>query len=145
MKGLYEPQRPRLEGLKLTIPLSYLNEERPNLPLSIEVHHAPRMSWKDLDGKEFSYQTDRVYEEITKWRKNLFKLPSGRAGKDFVIELTSWLEHFNKGTVFEGIARKVYMILPSLLLQKPSRNSKAKDHQLKFTERLKTMERGEDK
>ena len=39
MEGLYEPQHPCLEGrgLKLTIPLSYLNEERPNLPLFIEV------------------------------------------------------------------------------------------------------------
>ena len=31
IEGLYEPQRPRLEGLNLTILLSYLNEERPNL------------------------------------------------------------------------------------------------------------------
>ena len=54
----------------------------------------------------------------------------------------SWLEHFNKGTVFEGIALKVYMILPSLLLQKPSRNSKASDHQLKLMERLKLWKEG---
>ena len=67
---------------------------------------------------------------------------SGKSRKDFVIELTSLLEHFNKGTVFEGIALKVYMILPSLLLQKPFRNSKAKDHQLKLTERLKLWNEG---
>ena len=34
------------------------------------------------------------------------------------------------------------MILPSLLLQKPSRNSKAKDHQVKLTKRLKLRREG---
>ena len=34
------------------------------------------------------------------------------------------------------------MIKPSLLLQKPSRNSKAKDHQLKLTERLELWKEG---
>ena len=34
------------------------------------------------------------------------------------------------------------MILPSLLLQKSSRNSKAKDHQLKLTQRLKLWKEG---
>ena len=30
----------------------------------MKIHHAPRTSWKGSDGQEFSYQIDRVYEEI---------------------------------------------------------------------------------
>ena len=52
------------------------------------------------------------------------------------LNLTSPLNHFNRGTNFQGIAIKVFMILPSLLLQKPSKTSKAKDHLKKLDERL---------
>ena len=38
--------------------------------------------------------------------------------------LSSWI----KGTVLHNIAFKAIMIMPNLLLQKPSKNSKAKDH-----------------
>ena len=40
------------------------------------------------------------------------------------------------------IALKVYMILPCLLLQKPSRESKARDHVKKLEERIKTWQEG---
>ena len=45
-------------------------------------------------------------------------------------------------TLDKYTALKVHMILPSLLLQKPNHNSKAKDHTKKLEERLSTWKGG---
>ena len=63
-------------------------------------------------------------------------IPSGKAGNEFITELSSWFKIFNNDTPFQSIALKVYMILSSLLLQKPSRKSKAKQHSAKLSQRL---------
>ena len=62
------------------------------------------------------------------WRKNLCKVPSGNAGKEFVKILCEWLRRFNCNLDCQGIAFTVFMVLPILLLQKPQNCSKAKDH-----------------
>ena len=61
-------------------------------------------------------------------------IPSGKAGKEFITELSSWLNKFNNDTPLQSVALKVYMVLPSLLLQKPSRKSKAKQHSAKLSQ-----------
>ena len=96
-----------------------------------------------------------IYNEITQWHKNIFKLPSGKAAKSFITieirdfsyfyvitELTFWLEHFNKNSEYQYIALKVYFILPSLLLQKLSKKSKSKDHCRKLEERMNAWKEG---
>ena len=113
-----------------------------NLPKYECIIPYPLTNWHDFSGKEFVKKIDNIYNEITQWRKNLFKLPTGKAAKAFIIELTTWLEHFNKNSQFQCIALKVYMILPCLLLQKPSKNSKARDHIRKLEERLKAWNEG---
>ena len=68
---------------------------------------------------------------------------SGKAAKSFITELTFWLDHFNKNSEYQYyIALKVYFILPSLLLQKPSKKSKSKDHCRKLEERMNTWKEG---
>ena len=96
-----------------------------------------------LKGLEFINAINNAYEEVIQWRKNLFKLPTGKSVKFFIRELTVWLEHFNQRSNFHAIALKAYMILPALLLQKPSSNSKAKDHCKKLEERLSMWKNGE--
>ena len=76
-------------------------------------------------------------------QKNLFMIPSGKAGKEFITELSSWLNKFNNDTPLQSIALKVYMVLPSLLLQKPSRKSKAKQHSAKLSQRLTLWKEGQ--
>ena len=105
----------------------------PCIPPFENINPIPSTNIYDLDGNSFYYSINKVYNEITNWKKNLFKLPSGGASKSFIWV---WLNHFNRGTNFQGIAIKVFMILPSLLLQKPSKTSKAKDHLKKLDERL---------
>ena len=77
-----------------------------------------------------------MHNEMIFWRKNLFMLPSGKAGKQFIKELTYWLDQFNRSTKLEGIALNVYMLLPGSPMQKSSKYSKAKEHAEKLIERL---------
>ena len=98
--------------------------------------------WKNQAKTEFVRTINEIYEEVIHWRKNLFKVPSGNAGRKFISELTLWIDHYNRDTEFSEIALKVYMILPCLMLQKPSRKSKAKNHLKNLDERLRLWDEG---
>ena len=37
--------------------------------------------WNDVAGMQFTNELNNAYEKIVRWRKNLFMLPSGAAGK----------------------------------------------------------------
>ena len=91
----------------------------------------------------FASAVSEIYNECVKWRKNLFKLPYGAAAKAFVKEMALWLERFNRSTDLQGIALKVYMILPNLLLQKPSPRSKSSEHLSKLQQRLDMWNKGD--
>ena len=65
-----------------------------------------------------------AYEEIVHWKANLFDVPTCAVGRRFFKELTRWLQNFNAETKFRSIAIKTFMILPALLLQKPSAKAK---------------------
>ena len=87
---------------------------------------------------------DAIYDEIVFWRRNLFILPSGAVGKKFVIETTKWIEYWNQDAVnFKDIALKVLMVMPALLLQKPTFKSTSKEHSQCLTRRLKQWEAGD--
>ena len=129
------------------VDLNELNIEResfyePFIPPYVKITTIPSSSIYNVDGINFFEFSNKTYEEITKWKKNLFKLPSWKAAKSFISELSFWLEQFNRETTFQGIAIKVYMILPSLLLQKPSKTSKAKEHLKKLDQRLTIWREG---
>ena len=34
-----------------------------------------------------------AFDEIIHWKTNLFKVPPGKTGKNFISELAKWLEH----------------------------------------------------
>ena len=63
----------------------------------------------------------------------LFMLPSGKTGKEYTDECTCLILEWVNDSQFQSIATKALMTMSLLLLQKCSRNSKAKDH----TESLK--------
>ena len=112
-----------------------------NLPSYERMLAIPMKIWT-ITGSDFIKVVESSYNEVIKWRKYIFKIPSGRSSKDFVNELTYWLDQYNRETEFHGVALKVFMLLPSLLLQKPSKNSKAKDHLVKLGERLNLWKEG---
>ena len=83
-----------------------------NLPEYARVEITPQSGCYSRNGAEFMDAVSSAYECIVKWKKNLFKLPSGKSGKDFVNEMSVWLEHFNNNSDFQGISLKVFIILP---------------------------------
>ena len=69
-----------------------------------------------------------AYSKIVHWRPNIFKLPSGNASKQFIDELTNLFNSYNEGSVTVSFTITSAMVFPALILLKPSRESKAKDH-----------------
>ena len=86
---------------------------------------------------------DDAYAQVVHWRPNLFKVPSGACGKQFVAELTRFFNAFASESDLEAIALKSAMTLPSLLLQKPHAKSKAHDHVSCLQHRLSLWEKGD--
>ena len=56
-------------------------------------------------------------------------MPSGAAGKSYITETTKLITMWNEGRkpMFD-ISLKMVMIMPALLLQKPTNKSNAKQH-----------------
>ena len=100
--------------------------------------------WGDKTLTEVRLKVDTIYDEIVHWRRNVFKLPSGRHGKEFVQEMTRLIDLWkNKSPIFESIALKLLMILSALLLQKPSHKSKSKQHAEYLGKRMIWWKNGE--
>ena len=55
-------------------------------------------------------------------------VPRSSAGRAFVSELATLFHSVGEGTALESIALKAIFVVCALVLQKPSRNSKERDH-----------------
>ena len=69
-------------------------------------------------------------------------MPFGKAGREFVGELSKFYHAFASASALESIALKAATVLPILLLQKPQRASKAKDHAACPEKRLRSWKEG---
>ena len=115
----------------------------PNLPSYKKCNEiTSSVTINNTPGDRYEHLINSAYNETIFWRKNLFMLPSGKAGKSLIRELTFWLDQFNRETKLYGIALKVFMLIPNLLMQKPSQQSKAKEHNNKLSERLQLWKEG---
>ena len=92
--------------------------------------------------KQIKETVNDIYEDIVFWRKNLFMLPTGSNGKKYIQEITRLMNSWTEDSPLKEIAFKAIHIMPSLLLQKPSKNSKAKEHTLALKRRLELWEQG---
>ena len=96
--------------------------------------------WGSHNESDFKQIINSAYEEIVHWRKNIFLLPSVASGKQFITETTKMIDLWaNKAPVF----RDILMIMPSLLLQKPSYKSTSKEHSACLLRRLQSWEIGD--
>lgn len=100
-------------------------------------------SWGNLDGPCFVHVITAAYAEIVHWRRNIFLVPSGRAGKSFVSELTKLIAAYANASALEGIALKAAMVMQTLLLQKPFSSAKARDHAECLERRLNAWRQGD--
>ena len=115
---------------------------KPNLPTHTTVPLVPSKPYNGVDKLIFTDTIQIIYENIITWKKNLFKVPTGSAGKNYIKLLTAWITKFNKGTSFQGLVMKVVMILPNLIHQKPSATSESKDHTKALVHRLQKWNDG---
>ena len=52
----------------------------------------PNFTWGNtVDSQTFCHKIEAVYKEVMKWRRNVFNVPTGKAGTAFVNELSRLL------------------------------------------------------
>ena len=103
----------------------------PNIPVpeEREMTIPENLRWGSRKLAEFSNEVIQAYEEVVHFRRNLFNIPTGEAGKTFIKKLTYFLRRITENQRhYDFFAMKAFMVLPALLLQKPSKGSKAKEH-----------------
>ena len=96
----------------------------PDFPSALEA----QFTWGSMDSQSFCHALEATYQEVVHWRSNCFKIPQGNVTKKFVVELARLFRAAGEGSTLECIALKAAFTLCSLVLQKPSRSSKSKDH-----------------
>ena len=72
--------------------------------------------------------TQETYEKTVFWKKSLFMMPNGAFAKSYVTELTKLINRWVNDSKLKNNVFKVIHVMSSLLLLKPSKTSKSKDH-----------------
>ena len=97
------------------------------LPAYMEMS-TPCFTWRSHNARLFTDILEVTYCEVIHWRTNCFPVRVGKLGNNFVQELSRLSQAFGAAYALESIALKAVMVFPVLLLQKPYKTSKAKDH-----------------
>ena len=72
------------------------NQIKPNLPdYDVLPSETKNKTWGSISYACFCNTVNDVYDEVVHYRRNIFNVPSGRAGKSFIEELTFWIKQFN--------------------------------------------------
>ena len=101
--------------------------------------------WKKSDqtNAQVLSHIDEAYEQVVYFKQNLMLLPSGAVTKQLVTELAFWLKQINEpSSSLNAHALKAFMVIPDLLLQKPTRRAKAKDNSEALKRRLLDWSKG---
>ena len=100
--------------------------------------------WGIHDREDLAQIINAIYEEIVLWKRNIFKVPSGNAGKKYIMELTRLIDAWNDDiNGLNGIALKAAMVMPSVLLQKPNQKSTSKENADHLKRRLEWWDAGD--
>ena len=93
-------------------------------------------TWGSTDGISFTKDLDDAYTAVVRWKRNLFKVPFGNLGRNFVSELARLFREYANNSALESVALKAAMTMPSLLLQRPHNKSKEKENTACLERRL---------
>ena len=118
-----------------------LDDPNPHLPPPVPVSD-PVFTWGTHSAADFTHSLEATYSEVVHWRRNCFTVPLGKAGKEFVGVLSSLFQAFASASTLESVALKAATVLPILLLQKPHRASKTKEHITCIERRMKKWKEG---
>ena len=91
----------------------------------------------------YKVEIHRAYEKMPYWKKNLFPIPSGTLGKKNLEEMTKLIDAWTSHGPSRSYTLKALMIMPSLLLQKTSKNSKAKENKQHLQRRMTLWKQNE--
>ena len=100
-------------------------------------------SWGKRSKEEFEGGIVDAYEVTTNFRRNIAKLPGGKHGKWFLLEKARLYRQAANGGPLEAISQKAIATMEHLLLQKPRKDSRAKDHIKCLGRRRKLWEEGD--
>ena len=117
-------------------------EPYPTLPCATPMS-SPTFTWGEYSATEFSESLEEAHHIAVHWRKNCFIPPQNKVGKEFVSELARLYLAFGTSSTLESIALKATIVLPLLLLQKPHRTSKNKDHTKCLERRMEIWKKGD--
>ena len=100
--------------------------------------------WGRMIGEdEIGAKLDDVYNEMITWKSNLFEVPRGKAGKEFIEEVSRILSEFTYNTKWKPLSLKLVHVFMPLMLQRPTPRSKPKQNTKYLRERLKLWTEGE--
>lgn len=99
--------------------------------------------WGQLNGDQATRELKECYEKVVYWRKNIFMLPKGASGKDYIRETTRLINGWTTESPIKECAMYAIHVMPALLLQKPAKTSKSRHHVEALTRRLKLWQNGE--
>ena len=75
-------------NIEITAPMvqiSHLDSSiQVNLPSYTKAAPFPNQDYNNIEKATFTRLINEIYEEIVKWKKNLFLIPTGQCGKDFI-------------------------------------------------------------
>ena len=83
------------------------------------------MAGEQIMNPDVDNEAIEAYEEIVKWRKNIFMIPTGKIGKQFVQRMKDHIDSWCNEDKSGQMALKYVMIMPQILLQNPVRNPSA--------------------
>ena len=79
-----------------------------------------------------------VYDKKVSCRKNIFFLPSGKSGKQYIEETSRFINSWIHNSPLQDVAFKAIVVMSNL---KPARNSKAKKPFRRIEQKIKLTER----
>ena len=131
------PETPNASANTIS-PLDEVSQTRSSMNITwpLPALQPPNFMWGSCSGEILCTRIEQAYEEVVHWRRNLFQVPSGAAGKAFVSELARLFQAYADSSSLECIAMKATTVIQILLLQKPSRSSKSKDHVIHLQRRM---------
>ena len=91
-------------------------------------HSAPNFKWGERDSGDFIKDVHWAFEITSGWRKNVFKLPKGSAGKHFTQALSKLYLSYAERTALECVSLKAASIIVPLLLQQPASKTSYKEN-----------------
>ena len=121
----------------------WLCKECSTLPCFTQSNDISSAKWGNLVGNDIINKLNHVFGKVVTWKPNLFKLPSGASGKAFIVELTRLINLWTNKTTLECTALTSIHTFVPLMLQKPSKSSKNRDHIRHLLLRLDKWQKGE--